>query len=59
MAIEVVNWTSYENPSLLEAVSADAARGLRLRREGRVAGGGGSLLLAVAVGDLKGYPVES
>ena len=49
---QVVNLTSYKNPSLLEAVSADAARGLRLRREGRIAGGGGSLLLAVAVGDL-------
>ena len=59
IAIEVVNWTSYKNPSLLEAVSAHTARGLRLRREGRVAGGGGSLLLAIAVGDLGGYPVES
>ena len=44
---------------LLEAVPADAARSLRLGSEGRVTRGRGSLLLAVGIGDLDGYPKVS
>ena len=43
---------------LLQAVSAHATRGLRLRRKGGRPRGG-SLLLAVRVGDLGGYSVMS